>query len=106
MIGALYVADQSLSRNNTHSRLNASAAALAVQELLDVQLEALSAMRGGFASTTEDPRTLLPSLAHSLTSSSSMRHLLVTDSTGAIVFDTTVAARPSSFAEAELGALG
>ena len=106
MIGALYIADQSLSRNNTHSRLNASAASLAIQQLLVVQLEALGALRGGFASDAQSPRMILPSLARGLTSTSSaIRHLVVADSTGAVVFDTTLAPGSTSSADAELGAL-
>jgi len=107
MIGALFVADQTLSRNNTaHARLNASAATVAVQQLLASQLQALSGLRGAFQSGRADLTRSVGQLARDIvTSAPSPHRLLVVDSTGAVVYDTTLAPRTPTPADAELSAI-
>ena len=104
MIGALFVADQSLSRNSTvQARMNASDATVAVQQLLAAQLEGLSAMRGAFLAAPAS-RAAAVSLLAGDPAAPALQRLLVTDSTGAVVFDSTFASVRATGPSAELGA--
>jgi signal transduction histidine kinase len=104
MIGALFVADQSLSRNSTvQARMNASDATFSVQQLLAAQLEGLSAMRGAFLAAPPS-RAAAVSLLAGDPAAPALQRLLVTDSTGAVVFDSTFASAQATGPSAELGA--
>jgi signal transduction histidine kinase len=107
MIGALFVADQTLSRNNSaHARLNASAATVAMQQQLSAQLQSLSAMRGAFLTPRAESPTSVALLARDVVlGTPSPRRLLVVDSTGAVVYDTTLIGPARSSADVELSAL-
>jgi len=106
MIGALFVADQSLSRNSTvQARVNASDATVAVQQLLAAQLENLSAMRGAFlAAPPSRAAAVSLLLGNSGATAPALRRLLLTDSTGAVVFDSAFDVGESPSPTAELGA--